>query len=106
MRSIYDILKELGEHPDYVCGDVWTKDMVLSHLESHYESQYYFSGGLNNDTEINLENSDLTDGDWIAIEDHIQNNYDHIEDPIPIWDLEVLDKRLRRKINLDNLIKD
>jgi hypothetical protein len=112
MRSIYDIAKELQAHPDFVACDLWTKEMVIDDLVAHYEGDYYtaisaedgvYDSDISLDIEISLE--DLNDEDWADIEDQIINSYTEIESPIKPNKLKDLNKRLRRKINLDNLLE-
>ena len=105
MRSIYDIAKELQAHPDFVACDLWTKEMVIDDLVAHYETDYYTpnDSDISLDIEISLE--DLNDEDWSDIEDQIISSYTEIESPIKPNKLKDLNKRLRRKINLDNLLE-
>ena len=100
MRSIYDIAKELQAHPDFVACDLWTKEMIADDLTAHYEGVY---SEVSYDIEISVD--DLTNEDWMNIEDQIMSSYTEIESPIKPDKLKDLNKRLRRKINLDNLLE-
>jgi hypothetical protein len=38
MRNIYDIIKELSDHPDYLGGLVFTIDDAIDHFNAEYNS--------------------------------------------------------------------
>lgn len=105
MRNIYDILEELRNHPDCVCIDVWTRDMVIDHLVSHFENDLLYDNPKLIDVDINLEIDDLNENDWWEINHQLERNYEFIGEPIRLDMIDGLEKRLRRKINLDNLLK-
>ena len=105
MRSIYDIAKELQAHPDFVACDLWTKEMIADDLTAHYEGAYYTGVDSEISYDIEITVDDLTNEDWMNIEDQIMSSYTEIESPIKPDKLKDLNKRLRRKINLDNLLE-
>ena len=106
MRDIYDIVKELQKHPDFIYCDIWTKDMIIDNLVAHYETESYTLGGMDSDLDIIIDKDDLTNKDWCDIEEQLQENYDGITEPIRVDKLKDLNQRLRRQINLDKLIRD
>jgi len=106
MRKIYDIVEELRNHPDCVSIDVWTRDMVIDHLVNHFENDLLYDNPKLVDVDINLEIDDLNENDWWEINHQLERNYEFIEEPIRLDMIDGLEKRLRRKINLDNLVKD
>jgi hypothetical protein len=105
-RKIWDIVDEIRNHPDTIAIDLWTKDMVIDQIVAHYETELYGINGFDIDATIQIDKNDLSKDDWFDINSQLEDNWSSIQQPIRLDELPEIQKKLRRIVNLQKLIKD
>ena len=76
--------------------------MVIDNIVAHYETELYGINGF----AIQIDENDLSKDDWFDINSQLEDNWSSIQQPIRLDELPELQKRLRRIVNLQKLIKD